>query len=209
MAGEYLTPDTLGVVEDAIVQASNTTSISVFGGVVLLWAVLKVFRTLDKAFSELYQVDADTGLVEQFVDGLTVLGVMTAATLAMVAVGTALSVTDAIPPTASLPYPVVRALGLVALVVGLSVVFLVMYHVFPDSEMTVREALPGAVFAAVGWTLLQGLFQIYVSLADPGRLYGVLGGIILFITWLYFGALILLIGTGVNIVLSGRRWSTG
>jgi membrane protein len=209
MASQYLTPDALGFVEDAIMQASNTTSFSIFGGVVLLWAVLKVFRTLDKAFSELYQVNSDPGLLEQFVDGLTVLGVMAAATLAMVAVGTALSLAGAIPLASNLPAPAFRALGLLALVVGLSVVFLAMYYVFPDPDMTVRGALPGAVFAAVGWTLLQGLFQVYVSMANPSRLYGVLGGIILFITWLYFSAVIILTGAGVNIVLSGQRWSTG
>lgn len=70
--------------------------------------------------------------------------------------------------------------------------------------MTLRKALPGAAVAAVGWTLLQALFQVYVSMTSGAQLYGVLGGVILLITWLYFGSVVVLLGAATNVVLSGR-----
>jgi membrane protein len=48
------------------------------------------------------------------------------------------------------------------------------------------------------------VFQIYVSFSQPSQLYGVIGGVILFITWLYLGSVVILLGAATNIILSGR-----
>lgn len=42
----------------------------------------------------------------------------------------------------------------IVLVAGLCLAFFPMYWRFPDTDMTVRETVPGVVVAAVGWTLL-------------------------------------------------------
>jgi hypothetical protein len=101
----------------------------------------------------------------------------------------------------------VDRLGLVAPVVligGLSVTFLPMYYIFPDVDIAVREALPGAVLAAVGWVLLQVGFRAYTRIAGSYEAYGVLGGVLLLITFLYFGGLVLLVGAVVNATLADR-----
>ena len=69
VARQYLAPDTAGVVKQSITQAADRVGFSLLGFVALLWSVLKVFRTLDKAFSELYQASIGTGLGEQIRDG--------------------------------------------------------------------------------------------------------------------------------------------
>lgn len=202
---QYLTPAALGVIEQSIPGAADSLGFSLFGLVALLWAVLKVFRTLDKAFSDLYNATIDAGILEQLRDGVVVLGAMTAAVLTMVGVGALVAFAPSVPLGFGLAPPVLRVVGFVALVVGLTVAFLPMYYVFPDVDVTVREVLPGAVVAAVGWTLLQGGFQVYVSLTSASRLYGVVGGVILFVTWLYFGAVVVLLGAATNVVLAGRE----
>jgi membrane protein len=123
----------------------------------------------------------------------------------MLAVGAVVALAPALSLEVGTDLPLVRTLSFVALVVGLTVAFLPMYYVFPDVPMTFGEALPGAAVAAVGWALLQGAFQVYVSMTSASRLYGVIGGVILFITWLYFGAVIVLLGGATNVVLSGRE----
>jgi len=67
--------------------------------------------------------------------------------------------------------------------------------------------LPGTIVAAVGWALLNAGFGIYVAYSSTRDLYGVVGGVILLITFLYFGALVILIGAVTNVVLMGRRSS--
>lgn len=59
--------------------------------------------------------------------------------------------------------PLATLAGRVALIAGLSVALLPMYYVFPDTDVTLVEVLPGTVFAAVGLTLFESLFGLYVS----------------------------------------------
>ncbi|WP_436930862.1 YihY/virulence factor BrkB family protein [Halosimplex halobium] len=205
MTEQYLTPTARDLVSQSLDGAQSRTQFSIIGGAALLWATLKVFRSLDTAFSELYAVETDVGIVEQVSDGLLVLGGMGVAFLAMVAAGAVVAYAPTFSPGVETRLPVVQILGFVGLILGLIVAFLPMYYVFPNVEMTLTRALPGATVAAVGWTLLQALFQVYVSMSSTGELYGVLGGIILLITWLYFGSVVILLGGATNVVLSGRH----
>lgn len=85
---------------------------------------------------------------------------------------------------------------------GLTVVFLPLYYVFPDVDVSVREVLPGVVVAAFGWMLLQQLFSAYVLLTGWSTGSAV-GAFILFLTWLYFGGVALLVECVVNAVNGG------
>lgn len=93
-----------------------------------------------------------------------------------------------------------------ALIVGLVIAFYPIYHVFADSDVGVRDVLPGVVVAAVGWAALQGLFQLYLAVADP-TLGSLFGGVIVVVTYLYFSALVFLLGAVVNAVFGDH--STG
>ncbi|WP_436912278.1 YihY/virulence factor BrkB family protein [Halosimplex marinum] len=205
MTEQYLTPSARDLVSQSLDQAESRVQFSIIGGAALLWATLKVFRSLDTAFSELYSVETDVSIVEQVSDGLLVLGGMGVAFLAMVAVGAVVAYAPTFSTGVETALPLVQILGFAGLILGLIVAFLPMYYVFPNVEMTLTRALPGATVAAVGWTLLQALFQVYVSMSSTSELYGVLGGIILLITWLYFGSVVILLGGATNVVLSGRH----
>jgi membrane protein len=202
---QYLTPSARDLVSQSLDQAQSRVQFSIISGAALLWATLKVFRSLDTAFSDLYAVETDVSIVEQVTDGLLVLGGMGVAFLAMVAVGAVVAYAPAFSTGIETGLPVVQTLGFVALITGLVLAFLPMYYFFPNVEMTVTRALPGATVAAVGWTILQALFQVYVSYSSTSELYGVLGGIILLVTWLYFGSVVILLGGATNVVLAGRH----
>jgi membrane protein len=193
---EYLTPAAQSMVTESITQASDAASFSIIGIVALLWSVLKVFRGLDVAFSSLYHSPKENGILDQMKDGLIVLGGIVVAVAAMVAAG---FVVQLVPD-----FPYIGVLSFVFLIVALTIAFLPIYYVFPDVDVSVRDVLPGTVFAAIGWALLQSLFRVYTSYSSTGELYGAIGGVILLVTWLYFGALILLLGAAVNVVLEGR-----
>lgn len=193
---QYLTPAAQGMVTESISQASNAASFSILGFVALLWSVLKVFRGLDVAFSSLYHSPGENSILDQVKDGVIVLGGIVVAIVAMVVAG---AVVAFLP---NLPY--VGVLSFVFLIAALTLAFLPIYYVFPDVDVSVRDVLPGTIVAAIGWALLQGLFRVYTNYSSTGELYGAIGGIILLVTWLYFGALILLLGAAVNVVLAGQ-----
>ncbi|WP_049911461.1 YihY/virulence factor BrkB family protein [Halorubrum lipolyticum] len=195
-AGDFLTPAGEEAVGDAISSAGGRTGASILGVAVLLWSTLKVFRALDTAFAELYGVKEPPDIVKQLTDaGSVVLGVGVGIGV-MVAVGAFVAAADAV--------PLVEAASVLALPAFLAVVFLPMYYLLPQPAIGVREALPGAAFAAVGWTLLQAGFQVYAAGAGQYQVYGVIGGILLLVTWLYLAAVVVVVGGVVNVVAAGR-----
>jgi len=76
--------------------------------------------------------------------------------------------------------------------------FLLFYKVVPTSKVTFKEALPGAIFFAIGWQLFSLVFGSYVSSVDYTRLYGQLSGIILLVIWFYLTAVIILLSGLLN-----------
>ena len=162
----------------------------------LVWGALKLFRGLDTAFEAIYEVDADTSIVDHVRDGLVVLLSLVLSVTAVVVATTVFSAVVDVAPVLRLALPLVLTAGLV-------VAFVPMYYVFPNVDVTVREVLPGALVAAVGWALLQGLFQVYVVLSTGGAA-GLLTGVMLLLTWLYFSGAVLLLGVVVNAVVGGH-----
>jgi hypothetical protein len=158
----------------------------------MLWSGLKVFRGVDTAFSQIYGTTAVGSFLDTLRDAL----------VALVGLGVAL-VGFGVVGSLGAVFGVTIALSGLALVPILVVGFLPLYYLFPDTEMTVREALPGTVFAAGGWTILATGFGVYASLAGGFQLYGVLGAVLLLVTWFYFAGQFLLVGAVLNAVLAG------
>jgi len=170
-------------------DASQSTGVSVLGIVVLIWGTLRIFRGLDTAFSDIYETEAENSFLDQLTDGVLVLVTFTIATFL------AVLVYRIVPTGGALAFvePIV-------VVFGLTLVLLPMYYVFPDTDVSIPEILPGTVFVAVGVTAFQAGFRWYVSAGDQN----VVGGILLLLTWLYVTGLVILLGVVVNAVLSNR-----
>ncbi|QKG92874.1 YihY/virulence factor BrkB family protein [Halorubrum salinarum] len=194
--GDFLTPAGEEAVVVAVSSAGGRTGASLLGVGVLLWSTLKVFRGLDTAFVSLYGGDQTPGFLRQVADAASVVVGVGLGLGAMVAVGAFVAAADAL--------PLVETASVLALPALLAVVFLPMYYLLPQPAVGVREALPGAAFAAVGWTLLQAGFQVYAAGAAQYQVYGVIGGILLLVTWLYLAAVVVVLGGVVNVVLADR-----
>ena len=181
---------------NALDGSTGSTGVSVIGVVTLLWGSLKIFRGLDTAFSDIYDTEAENSFVDQLVDGLVV---FVTVGLAIAAAGVATTVFALFEWI-----PFIGVLSPLLLVISLTIAFFPIYYLFPDMDVSPRETLPGVAVAAVGWTLLQALFQVYVSFSSKTSAYGILGAILLLLTWLYFAGLVLLLGAVVNAVIAGR-----
>jgi membrane protein len=191
---EFLTPAGRESLETALTSARGRATATLFGVGLLVWSTLRVVRGLDVAFSRVYGTTSALPIVEQVTRAAVVLLSLGVGLWAMIGVGGALA---ALIPAAW------DLLGLGLLLVGLTGVFLPLYYYLPDAGLDVRDALPGAVLAAVGWVLLQAGFQAYAANAPQFRLYGVIGGVLLLVTWFYVAAILLLVGAAVNHVLAG------
>ena len=72
----------------------------------------------------------------------------------------------------------------------------------PENYLTVRQALPGAIFFAVIWIIATKLFQLYVARYDRyNPTYLALASIIVLLTWMYLTCLLLLLGGKLNAII--------
>src|SRR5678809_211204 len=89
---------------------------------------------------------------------------------------------------------------------GLALVGLALYLLTPENYLTVRQALPGAIFFAVGWIIATKLFQLYVARYDRyNPTYLALASIIVLLTWMYLTCLLLLLGGKLNAIIRRER----
>ncbi|MEN3369846.1 MAG: rane protein [Verrucomicrobiota bacterium] len=83
---------------------------------------------------------------------------------------------------------------------------LALYLLTPENYLTIRQALPGAVFFSIGWITVTKLFQFYVTKYDRyNPTYLALASIIVLMTWMYLTCLFLLLGGKLNAILRRER----
>jgi membrane protein len=83
---------------------------------------------------------------------------------------------------------------------------LVLYLLTPENYLTIRQALPGAIFFSIGWITVTKLFQLYVArYSRYDATYLALASLIILLTWMYFTCLFLLLGGKLNAILRRER----
>lgn len=92
----------------------------------------------------------------------------------------------------------------VAAIAGLGGALLA-YRIVPNvDDVTLREAFRGALPFAVGWMIASAGFAWYAAnFGNYNATYGSLGAIVVFLTWLYLSAYLLLLGA--HIAAASRR----
>lgn len=189
---------TPGAGEVLVQEVRNASAeVSLIGIGFLVWGALRIFRSLDAAFSDVYETAAENTFADQMVDGLAVFVSMAAVLLVAAALETQVA-TDVGTGAG-------WVLQRLALTVGIGAALVPMYYLFPDEDdLSVVEVLPGVAVTAGGLVVFQSLFQLYVQYSSTAARGSILASILVFMTWLYFSGLILLVGAAVNAVLSNR-----
>lgn len=87
-----------------------------------------------------------------------------------------------------------------------SLVIAIIYAHAPNrDEAEWRWLTPGSLVATIVWIIATFAFSFYVSnFGNYNATYGALGAVIVFLTWLYLSAYILLLGAELNQVLARR-----
>ncbi|PYJ21313.1 MAG: hypothetical protein DME92_06955, partial [Verrucomicrobia bacterium] len=96
----------------------------------------------------------------------------------------------------------IAALSLPFTALVLIIFALALYLLTPENYLTIRQALPGAIFFSVGWIIATKLFQLYVARYDRyNPTYLALASIVVLLTWMYLTCLLLLLGGKLNAIL--------
>ncbi|WP_265108509.1 YihY/virulence factor BrkB family protein [Halosolutus halophilus] len=195
-ASDVLTPSAQELLAETIVDETGRTGATIVGILGLLWGSSRVLWGLDRAFSLVYGTGGTKSLLDTIWDATIVFAVIA---LGLAFVG-ALEIGIRV-----FPFAGVFVVGQLFVLLGLVATFLPLYVVFPDVDVGFREALPGTVFAAIGWYVLSRTFSLYAGLAGDYAVYGALGAVFLVLVWLYAGAIVLVFGALLNAVLATRE----
>lgn len=204
------TRDILQTLISQIAEQSRPELLSV-GLLLALWASSNIFAALTDGLNTMYDLEEDRSWWKK--RGLALIALIAAVLLllpAAVAIlgGPNLLGIPWVPPA----WGIIRwPLAFVALVAVLWFI----YYLLPNRKQSEakKEVLVGALVGSVLWLLATVLFRVYVAnFGSYGETYGVLGGIIVLLLWLYLTALTILFGGEVAAVLEQRQhpeWEVG
>ena len=177
---------------DSLFEQNNAGLFSI-SLVLALVTMSRGFAGLIRALDVVYDVEESRGFLRVRVAAFG----MGIGTLATVALSTYLW---SISESAGVPSLVRIAVALAILVVWAATVF----HIGPNHHTPWRYDLPGALLAAIGWLVLSVGYGWYIELAAGGgnQAVGLVGALLLGMTWVWFVCLVLLIGGELNEILA-------
>ncbi len=80
-----------------------------------------------------------------------------------------------------------------------TLIFMLIYTIFPNKRMKFYMQLPGGAFTSLAWMVFSNLFSVYVNrIGQFSTLYGGLTTLVLVMVWLYFCMYIVFIGAFIN-----------
>jgi len=93
------------------------------------------------------------------------------------------------------------------LLLVVSFMFALLYWAAPNVKQAgFRWVSPGGVIAVVGWLIASAAFAFYVaSFGSYNKTYGALGGVVVFLVWLWISNIVILLGAEFNAELERGR----
>jgi membrane protein len=93
------------------------------------------------------------------------------------------------------------------LLVVVSFMFALLYWAAPNVKHPgFRWISPGGVLAVIGWLIASGAFALFVSnFGSYNKTYGALGGVVVFLVWLWISNIVILLGAEFNAEIERQR----
>ena len=189
-------------------------ALGLYGAIGFIWFSTRLFGSLRSVLAEVFDIEQDRGIVA---GKLFDIKVAVMATLLVVAY-TTLSAYLAIATTRGIA--VLSELGLREQTMGrleywsgrllalavIVVMFFALYKFLPNRRVRAKTALLAATFTGVLLEFAKIGFTLFVAKANPSSLYtGTLAAVVLVIVWVYYAALIFILGGEVAQVYELRR----
>lgn len=177
----------LGLVED-----SRLTAMGAFGLVLLIYLVVKMLSSVERALNDIWGVSRARGIVRKVADYLAIVVVAPA----LLTIGASLTLflkglTDRVLPA----NPVLALVPLVAVCGGMGFVLFTL----PNTSVRVSSALLGGAVAGLLWQLVQILHvEGQIAMASLSPIYSSFAALPLLLLWIYSSWLIFLLGAELS-----------
>jgi membrane protein len=194
---ETVVARTSTIVETVI---AGRTSFGVLGLVLFLWTSTRLIATLRTSLREIFDLPEERGIVEGKVFDVQM--VLVAGTLFLANTGITLVLDAAqnlgirLVGSRWIDVQTVQVVWARLLAfVFIFLMFLLIYRYLPRRRTPWRMALVAAVFTALAWELLKGLFAMYVLHATSWqKVYGTLVTPVIIVLWIYYSAVVFILG---------------
>ena len=194
------------------ITQSQAESAFTFGAIIsillALWGVSGAFRSVMEAMNVMYEVEEDRPFWKVY--GLSIfmslaVAVLLIGALVLVVFGESIGVTVAdlvgLGSVFALIWSIVQW-PVVALVVLFALALI--YYFAPAAKQRFRWISPGSILAFAFWLIFSLLFSLYASTfggSSYNETYGSLAGVIILMLYVYYSALIMLVGAEMNQVI--------
>ncbi|HWJ79170.1 MAG TPA: YihY/virulence factor BrkB family protein [Niallia sp.] len=201
----------MDVIETNIDQIlSRNPSLLSFGIIATIWSASNGLNAIIKAFNKAYDVEETRSfLVARGMSVLLTLGMIAVVVVALLLPVFGEQIGMYLFSQLSLKEEFLTIWNTLRFLVSsiiLFIVFLALYWLAPNKKMKCITAVPGAVFAAIGWIVASLGFSYYVgNFGNYSATYGSIGTIIVLMIWFYITGIIIIIGGEINAYLSERK----
>ncbi len=194
------------------ITQSQAESAFTFGAIIsillALWGVSGAFRSVMEAMNVMYEVDEDRPFWKVY--GLSIfmslaVTILLVGALVLVVFGKSIGVTVADLVGLGSVFATIWSIvqwPVVACVVLFT--FALIYYFAPAAKQRFRWISPGSLLAFVFWLIFSLLFSLYASTiggSSYNETYGSLAGVIVLLLYVYYSALIMLVGAEMNQVI--------
>lgn len=191
-------------------QTGASGSVASISGLVTLWATSRGINALKQAFNQAYDVGNDQGVITQRILSFLIMifiGVMLIILFVIYSFGQL--VLEHLTPLFELPTDWLTTFSQLkwpTTVLGLFLIFIILYFLVPNAKVHLKYIWPGAVVATLGWMMLTQVFSIYVRYFARSFLsYGTIGTFIVLLLWLNYSAYVIMVGVVINASLEELR----
>ncbi len=197
---------------DGVMKARG--SINLLGAIAFIWFSTRLFGTLRSVLSEVFDIEQGLDFIKGKLFDIKITVLSTVLFVAYAILSTYLKIatsktlhalTDA-GLRVSFRLRLEYWLGNTLAFMFITGMFFALYKFLPSKRIRWQPALVGALFTSVLFELAKQLFTTYIGSFNPGSLYaGTLYGIVIVVFWVYYAALIFILGGEVGQVYQLRR----
>ena len=200
-------PDIYSVIEPILIGYLNSSSGGVIsiGLITALWSASKAFNSLQNLLNEVYGVESRKNFIlvrlVSLLIQLAIVSIVGAIVFIFVFGEFIVSfIEDLLSIDLGIIMQILQLRWLILLLVLVSL-FMAIYFLVPNHHLGIKYAVPGAIFATVGWLVLSQGFSIYLQFAGGDAAANATFGVfIVLMLWLYLAATILLLGGLINTI---------
>jgi membrane protein len=190
---------------ETLTQSSGTAGIMLVVGIAAaLWTASGYVGAFMRSANVIYEVEEGRSIVKlRPLQMLVTLLLVLLLALVLVAVVLTGPLADAIGSAVGLGSAAVTAWDIAKWPVLLAVVVVMitlLYYASPNAKLQgVKSIVPGAVLAVVVWLIASAGFAFYVAnFGSYDKTYGALGGVVIFLVWVWLTNVAILLGAELN-----------